>query len=257
MYDDEPLRSPLSELTISDRARYEWQMWLPGWGDEGQQRLKGATVLVSRVGGVGGNAALHLAAAGVGTIVLAHAGNAKESDLHRQILLTSDAVGQPRLPTFLRRLRELNPAINLRGIAENPSVENAARLIDGVDLVVSAAPLFGERLALNTACVAARKPLVDCALFGWEGHVTTIVPGRTACLACLYPETPPAWKRQFPVVSPVSGVIGSLAAAEAVKWLTGLGDCAVGRLLLCDVATGDFRTLPTTRLPDCAACGGM
>lgn len=244
-------------LSAEERSRYEWQLNITDFGEAGQRRLRDATVLISRAGGLGGNAAIHLAAAGVGRLILAHAGNAKSSDRHRQLLLNDDSVGQPRIEVFTRKLRELNRSLEIVGIAENPSPENASRLVREADLVIDAAPLFTERFALNQACVEQRKPLVDAALYELEGQVTTIIPGVTPCLACLFPENPPLWKRQFPVISPVSGVLGSLAAMEAIKVLTGIGQPLAGKLLLVDLAAMDFQTVTIARRPTCAVCAGI
>src|SRR5262250_906963 len=116
-------------LTDDDRAIYEWQLWVSGFGEEGQRRLKNASVLVSRVGGVGGMVAYQLAAAGVGRLVLAHAGNVRPDDLNRQLLMTHAGIGQPRMDLAARRLRELNPALEVDSIAENVSDENVERLV--------------------------------------------------------------------------------------------------------------------------------
>ena len=191
-------------LTEEERATYEWQIWTRGYGEAGQEKLKDATALISRVGGLGGPVALELAAAGIGKLRLAHAGNVKHSDLNRQILMTHDWLGKPRLESAKRRLRELNPRLEVECVFENASEENAARLVEGVDVVFDCAPLFQERLALNRACVASRTPLIDCAMFSLEGQVTTIIPGDTPCLQCIYPEIPPGWKREFPVFGAVS-----------------------------------------------------
>src|SRR5437899_3131079 len=121
--------APGQPLTDTDRERYQWQLWAPGFGEEGQQSLKGASVLVSRVGGVGGSVAYELAAAGVGRIVLAHAGNLRLNDLNRQLLMTSDGVGTPRADLAARRLRELNPTIVIEPVAENVSAANVERLV--------------------------------------------------------------------------------------------------------------------------------
>lgn len=242
-------------LNATDRAQYEWQLSIDGLGEEGQRRLKGSSVLISRVGGVGGNVALHLAAAGVGKLILAHAGNAKPSDLHRQLLLNAAAVGRPRSETYAQRLRELNPQIEVVSVAENISDDNAGRLVQSADLVVDCAPLFSERFALNRACVQQSKPLVESSMYALEGQVTTILPGQTPCLACLVPEDPPAWQRQFPVISPISGVIGSLAAMEAIKVLTGLGEPLLGKLLLVDLRGMSFQQVQIERNANCPVCG--
>jgi molybdopterin/thiamine biosynthesis adenylyltransferase len=245
--------APLSD---EERARYEWQLSTPGFGEPGQERLKAAAVLVSRVGGVGGAVAYNLAAAGVGKLVLAHAGNVRPSDLNRQLLMTHAGLGRPRMEQAPVRLHELNPLLAVEAVNENVSEANADRLVSGVDLVVSCAPLFEERLALNRAAVRQGKPLVDCAMYDLEAQLTTVLPGRSACLACLYPEPSPLWRRQFPVFGAVSGVVGSLGAVEAIKLLAGLGETLAGWLLLCDLADMTFRKVRIARRPDCPVCGG-
>lgn len=241
-------------LTPEEKSVYEWQLDLPGLGEAGQEKLKGATVLVTRVGGVGGAAAYELAAAGVGRLVLAHAGNLRANDLNRQLLMTHEWIGKPRVECAARRLRELNPRLEVVAVAENVSEENAARLVGGADLVVDAAPLFQERLLLNREAVRKKKPLVDCSMYGLEVQVTTVVPGKTPCLACLYPEVPPGWKRRFPVLGAVAGVAGSLGAAEAIKVLAGVGEPLLGRMLVGDLREMTFRTVRLSRNPRCQAC---
>lgn len=243
-------------LTDAERERYQWQLSVPGFGEGGQHRLKAASVLVSRVGGVGGCVAYELAAAGVGRLVLAHAGNLRLNDLNRQLLMTTDGVGGPRADLAARRLRELNPTIKIEPVAENVGPANVERLVLGVDLVVVCAPTFAERLLMNAAAVRQNKPLVDCAMYEMEAQVTTVLPGRSPCLACLYPAEPPHWKRQFPVLGAVSGVVGCLGAVEAIKVLAGLGEPLAGRMLLCDLGDMSFRKVTLRRRPDCPVCGG-
>ncbi len=244
----------LPELTPDERNRYEWQLSVRDFGEEGQRRLKGATVLVSRIGGVGGSAAMQLAAAGIGRLILAHAGDVRLNDLNRQLLMTTDWVGKPRIESAIRRLRELNPHVEIETVAENVSDSNAAVLVSRCDVVVSAAPLFAERLLMNREAVRQQKPLVDSAMYELEGRLTTIVPGRSPCLSCLYPEPPPNWKREFPVFSAVSSTVGSLAAMEVIKLIVGLGEPLAGRLLTFDLRDMSFRTVPIARQPDCAVC---
>jgi molybdopterin/thiamine biosynthesis adenylyltransferase len=248
---------PRAALSEAEQARYEGQLWVPGFGEEGQKRLNASSVLVSRIGGVGGMAAYHLAAAGVGRLVLAHAGNVKPSDLNRQLLMTQDWVGKPRVQCAALRLQQLNPFVEVIPILENVGEENVERLVEGVDLIVDGAPLFSERLLLNREAVRQRKPLVECALYDLDAQLTTIVPGRTPCLACLYPEETPAWKRELPVLGAVSGTIGSLGALEAIKVLAGLGEPLLGRLLLCDLRTMTIRQTRIHRRPDCTVCGRL
>ncbi len=249
-------RSP-DDLTPEERATYEWQMWLPGFGEEGQRKLKAASVLISRVGGLGGLVAYQLAAAGVGRLVLAHAGNLRADDLNRQLLQTHGHIGKPRMESIERRLRDLNPRIEIVGVAENLSDANAAALVAQADVVVDAAPLFEERFALNRAVVAAGKPMVECAMYALEGQVTVFQPGQTGCLACLYPETPAHWRREFPVLGAVAGTVACLGAVEVVKLLTGVGTPLTGTLLTMDLGTMHFRRHRLRHRRECPVCGGL
>lgn len=247
----------LPPLTEDERATYEWQMWVSDFGERGQRLLKGASVLVSRVGGVGGTAAYGLAAAGIGRLVIAHAGNARASDLNRQLLMTHEGLGQPRVESARRRLRELNPNLVIDAVEENVDEANAARLVSQADLIVDAAPRFGERFLLNREAVRQKKPMVDAAMFELELRLTSIVPGRTPCLACLYPADPPAWQREFPVFGAVAGSVGSLAAMEAIKLIAGVGEPLLGRMLIGNLRDMTFRTVNVQRNPACAVCGGL
>ncbi|MBX3438685.1 MAG: HesA/MoeB/ThiF family protein [Planctomycetaceae bacterium] len=247
-----PERIPLDK---EERAVYEWQIWVDDFGEAGQERLKASSVLISRIGGLGGVVAYELAAAGVGKLVLAHAGNVKPSDLNRQLLMTHDGIGKPRVESAARRLRELNPRLEIVAVGENVSEENAAALCQQVDLIVDCAPLFEERFAMNRQSVAQRKPLVECAMYDLEASITTIIPGRTPCLACLTPETPPAWKREFPVFGAVSGMVGSMAAMEAIKVLAGFGTPLAGSLITCNLRDMTFSKRTLQKNPNCAVCG--
>jgi molybdopterin/thiamine biosynthesis adenylyltransferase len=248
-----------NSLTDEERAVYQWQLWVDGFGEAGQLRLKNASVLVSRCGGVGGTLAFHLAAAGVGRIILAHAGNLRPDDLNRQLLMSHAGLGQSRVEQAARRLREFNPQVEIVPIGENVSEANVSRLVEQADLVAGCAPLFGERLLLNRAAVEQRKPLVDCAMYQLEGQLTTVIPGKGPCLACLYPAEPEVWKRQFPVFGAVAGTVASLGALEAIKVLAGLGEPLVGKMLVCDLADMSFRKIQLRRdehCPVCKGCGG-
>src|SRR5262249_36153996 len=158
-----------------------------------------------------------------------------------QLLMSHAGLGQPRVELAAQRLRELNPFIAVEAIGENISDANADRLVAGVDLVMSCAPRFEERLALNRAAGRHGKPLVDWAMYELDVQVLSVLPGKSACLACLYPETPPAWQRRFPVFSAVAGTAGSLGAMEAIKILAGLGEPLAGHMLLGDLNEMTFR----------------
>lgn len=251
------MNSQVPQLSDAEKARYEWQMWTPDVGEEGQRKLKGASVLVSRLGGVGGTVAYYLAAAGVGRLVLAHAGNVKPSDLNRQLLMTTEWLGKSRVESAKRRLQELNPNVEIYTSVENISADNASALVGEVDVVVDAAPLFSERFAMNEAAVARGKPLVECAMYDLDAQLTTIVPGVTPCLSCLYPEDPPGWRREFPVFGAVSGMVASMAAVEVIKLITGIGEPLFGHMLWVNLRSMDFRRLPIARREGCEVCGDL
>ena len=247
----------LPELTDEERATYEWQMWAPGFGETGQRRLKGATALVSRLGGLGGPLAQQLAAAGFGRIILAHGGNVKHSDLNRQVLMTHDWLGKPRVESAARRLAQLNPRIDIVQVDQNVSEDNADELVAMADIVFDCAPLFEERFAMNRAAVEQGKPMIEAAMYHEEGQVTTILPGQTACLACIYPETPTYWKRQFPVFGAVSATAAGIAAMEGIHVIAGMKPALAGLMLYYDMQTMTFRKLPVRRRPDCPVCGSL
>jgi molybdopterin/thiamine biosynthesis adenylyltransferase len=230
---------------------------VPEFGEEGQRRLKSASVLVTRCGGLGSVVAYELAAAGIGKLILAHGGNVKPSDLNRQLLMTHDWLGKPRVESARRRLLELNPRLEIEAVNANVNEANAAQLVSSADVVVDCAPLFDERFLLNGECVRQTKPLVDCAMYDLETHITTIIPGQSPCLNCLYPQRPPAWRREFPVFGAVSGMVACLGAVEAIKLIAGFGNSLAGRLLTGDLRTMTFRTMRISRRPDCDVCGDL
>src|SRR5262249_46711352 len=147
--------------------------------------------------------------------------------------------------------------LRITPVAENVSDANAEGLVGATDLVVDAAPLFAERFALNRAAVRLGRPMVECAVYELQIQLTTILPGRTPCLACLYPDDPPAWRRRFPVFGAVSGAAGGLAAMEAIKVLAGLGEPLAGRLLTMDLRSMATQSIALSRDPDCPVCGGV
>jgi molybdopterin/thiamine biosynthesis adenylyltransferase len=246
--------SDLPELTDAEREVYSWQTTVAGFGEEGQRKLKAATVMVSRIGGLGGLVAYELAAAGVGRLVLAHAGSLKPSDLNRQLLMRHDALGQERISTAVATLTALNPRLEIVAVPENVSEANAAELVTRADVVVDCAPMFEERLAMNDACVRLAKPMIECAMYETEAHITSFAPGQTGCLRCLYPEAPDNWRRRFPVIGAVSGMVGCLGAMEAIKIIAGLGEPLFDRLLTCDLRAMTFNTVRLRPRADCPVC---
>ncbi len=222
-------------LTEDEREIYSWQLDVRDFGEAGQERLKGASVLVSRVGGLGSVVAYELAAAGVGRLILAHGGNVRPSDLNRQLLMTHDWIGKPRIESITRRLKELNPRLEIVSVPENMSDQNAEQLVGMADCVVDAAPLFQERLAMNDAAERRGIPVVEAAMYELEATLTVIQPPQTPRFRELVPEVPPGWQRRFPVFGAVSGTVACLAAMETIKLLAGFGTPLRNRLLRLDL----------------------
>ena len=168
--------------------------------------------------------------------------------------MTHAGLGTSRVQSAARRLKELNPRLEIEAIDRNLDAQLADRLVAQADVVVDCAPLFVERFAMNDAALRHGKPLVECAMYDLEAHLFTVLPGQSACLRCLYPETPPAWRREFPVFGAVSGTVGCLGAMEAIKLLAGFGQPLTNRMLIADLRTMAFRQVQLQPRATCAAC---
>ncbi len=247
-------KPPADSLTEEEKSTYEWQIWTKDFGEEGQRRLKNSTVLISRCGGLGSVVAYELAAAGIGRLVIAHGGNVKHSDLNRQLLMTHDWLGKPRIETIERRLKDLNPRIDIVPIAANLNDELANEWVPQVDVCVGAAPLFVERFAMNDACVRFDKPHVNCAMFDTEATITTFPAGGKPCLRCLTPEPPAYWRRQFPVFGATSGTVACMGALETIKLLAGFGTSLTNQLLHFDLRSMEFNKIEILANTSCCLC---
>lgn len=247
----------MENLSDLDKAIYEWQLSVPGFGEAGQKILKNSTALISRCGGLGGPLAFQLAAAGFGKLILAHGGNLKYSDLNRQILMRYDGLGKPRTESIEQTLKTFNPNIEVKTVSSNINEENAAPLVSESDIIFDAAPLFEERFLLNREAVKQNKPLIDAAMYNMEGQVIPILPGKTPCLQCLYPEIPKHWKRQFPVIGALSALIANIAALEGIKHLTGLGDVQTNKMIHFNALTMSMTKINLSRRKDCQICSSI
>jgi molybdopterin/thiamine biosynthesis adenylyltransferase len=252
------LEVEVAQLSDRDREMFKRQIQMPGFGEEAQLKLKNSSALVTRVGGLGGPVALYLAMAGIGRLVIAHSGRLTWSNLNRQILMRYDYVGKPRIECASELFERLQPDCEVIAIGEDASDTNARDWVSQVDVVCDCPPTFEERYALNRACVDLGKPMVEAAMYGMEGNLTTIVPGETPCLTCLVPEKPDWWEPYgFPVLGAVSAALGCLAAVEAVKVLTGFGEPLKSQMLSYDANTMEFLKFPVKRWPDCPVCGHL
>lgn len=235
--------------------RYARHLVLAEVGGPGQQRLKAARVAVVGLGGVGGPAALYLAAAGVGTLRLIDDDAVALSNLQRQVLFAGDDLNRAKVEAGGEALGRLNPHVAAEARGERITEANADRLIADCDVVIDGTDDFGTRFAVNAACAAAGVPLVSGALGRWSGQVG-VFRGRP-CYRCLVPDSPPDAETcaRVGVVGALAGVVGSMAALEAIKLITGAGEPLSGRLMLYDGLAGTARTVSVSRDPDCPVCG--
>jgi len=208
---------------------------------------------------VGGTAAMNLARAGVGRLVLAHGGTIVPEFLNRMQLAMPADLGRPCTEVFVEKLHAINPDVELVAVNEYVSESNVADLVAQADLVVDGAPLFEERYLMNREAVRQGKPLVMAAMYGMEHYMTTIVPGKTPCLVCLYPEKPEYWTdiKVFPAIGPGPVVLGTMAAMEAIKVLTGFGRPLTNVLWMFDLETTTFQRFEISRDPECPVCGDV
>jgi molybdopterin/thiamine biosynthesis adenylyltransferase len=241
-------------LTPTELDRYRRQIMLPGFGDEAQQRLKQSTVLVTGVGGLGGTAALYLAVAGVGRLILLRGGELRRDDMNRQILMTDDWVGQPRVFKAKETLLAINPDIQVDAVCDYVTADNVDELVRSADVTLDCAHNFVERDLLNAASVRWGKPMVEAAMNDMEAYLTTIVPGLTPCLSCIFPEKPDWDKRGFGVLGAVSGTLACLTALEAIKLLTGFGQPLFNQLLTMDLGRAEFAKRRPYHDPNCPVC---
>ena len=242
-------------LTEIDKLRYSWQLDVPGFGEREQVTLKNSTALVTRVGGIGGPVAQSLAAAGIGKLILAHAGKLREDDLNRQILMSRDQIGESRVKCAAGTLKRFNSDTQIEVFDENVNNVNIDRISSEADIIFGCAPLFEERFLLNEAAVKGNKPLIDCAMYSMEGQVIPIVPGTTPCLKCIYPDDPEHWQRKFPVFGAVSSLVAQIGVIEGIKILCQFDDPSLGEMIRFDASLMNvkkIRLLP--RRENCPAC---
>lgn len=240
--------------------RYSRQIMLPQVDAAGQERLLGATALIVGMGGLGSPAALYLAAAGVGRLLIADADTVDLSNLQRQVIHRDADIGRPKVASARDTLRALNPGVVVEMLETRLEGEALEAAVARADVVVDASDNFPTRFAINAACVRRRTPLVSGAAIRFEGQVCVFHAERegSPCYRCLYGEGAelPETCSENGVIAPLVGIIGSLQALEAVKVLLGIGETLDGRLLLFDALAMEWRTLRLRRDSACPVCGG-
>ncbi len=245
-------------LSTAQKDRYSRHLLIPEVGSAGQARLLGSKALLIGAGGLGSPAALYLAAAGVGTIGIVDFDVVDVSNLQRQIIHTTDRVGERKVESAKRSINALNPEINVVAHEEMLVAGNVERIIAGYDVILDGTDTFETRYILNDAAVAAGIPVVHASVFRFEGQLTTFVPYEGPCYRCLYPTPPPPELAPgcsvAGVLGVVPGILGLLQANEALKVLLGIGTTLAGRLVLFDALETEFTELKLRRDPTCPVC---
>jgi sulfur-carrier protein adenylyltransferase/sulfurtransferase len=247
------------DLTRDELRRYSRHLSLPEVGVAGQRRLRRARVLIVGAGGLGAPLGLYLAAAGVGTIGIVDFDAVEDSNLQRQVIHSTPAVGSSKVGSAARRLRELNPGVEIVEHAVRLDSSNALEILRGYDIVADGTDNFPTRYLVNDACVLLGKPNVYGSVYRFEGQASLFDATRGPCYRCLYPVPPPPGAvpscAEGGVLGVLPGLIGLIGATETVKRIIGIGESLVGRLLIFDALEMRFRELKLRKDPECPVCG--
>lgn len=233
--------------------RYDRQIRI--FGKRGQSLIKRGTAFIAGAGGLGSAVSMYLAAAGVGRLMIADADFVEISNLNRQILHNNSSLGLSKVRSAEKTLQDLNPEIKVEAIQEFISEENVMELTKGAVLIVDALDNFSARYLLNKVALKRNVPLFHGAISGFDGQATTIIPGKTACLRCVFPRAPP--KKTSPALGATCGVIGSIQALEVLKYLCGEGELLENRLLIWDGIRSETDEIAIERNPECSDCRSL
>jgi len=243
----------MSELADYDKKRYHRQMLIPGFGESRQKKLKSSRVFIAGAGGLGSPAAIYLAAAGIGNIKIVDRDLVELSNLNRQILHWDKNIGQAKVESASEKLIQINPHINVETFKGTIDESNVLELTRDSDLIIDAMDNFPTRYLLNEAAIVHRIPLIHAAVYGLEGRITSIVPGKTPCVRCIFATAPPP--EVFPILGATAGVVALLEVTEAVKILLGMGKPLLNRLLIYDGEQMKFEVIAIKHDPNCKTCG--
>lgn len=260
------------DLTEQQIERYSRHILLQDVGLEGQEKIMQARVLIIGAGGLGAPAALYLAAAGVGTIGIVDADNVDLSNLQRQVIHFTKDVGRPKVESAKEKMLAINPDIKVNAIHEFLYSDNALDIIRDYDFIIDGTDNFPVKFLINDACVMLHKPFSHGGILRFRGQTFTYVPdgagaegsasgkeGGSACYRCMFKEPPPVGAvptcSQAGVLGAIAGMLGTIQAAEALKYILGIGQLLTNRLLTFDAKTMDFRTIPVKRRHTCPICG--
>lgn len=233
--------------------RYSRQ--LPLIGVERQEKLKSSTVLIVGAGGLGSVISVYLTYIGVGRVIIVDDGIVELNNLNRQIIYGDRDVNEPKAVVACRKLREANPRVVIDCYGERFDERSGDRLVKEADVVIDALDNWRTRLILNSLCIRNGKPFIHGGVEGWHGQVTTIIPGQTPCLNCLFVGRKVVDRESaIPVIAFTPGIIGLIEATEAVKLLIQSGELLTNKLLLVDLYTMEFKTVNISRNPKCPVC---
>jgi len=243
-------------LTTDELERYDRQIMIGGFGKEGQERLKRAKVVIAGGGGLGSPSSIYLAAAGVGMIRIVDHGSVELSNLNRQVLHWGKDIGRRKVDSTSEKLKKLNPEIEIEAVDEMITEASVSQLVADFDLVVDAMDNLPTRYLLNKAAIEKNIPFFHGAVHGFEGRAMTIIPGKTACLECVYhgATTP---KEKFPVIGVAPAIIGCIQATEVIKYIVGIGELLTNRLLIYDGLNLKFTEFKVKKDPHCEHCGHL
>ncbi len=246
-------------LTDSQIDRYSRQILLKEVGGKGQEKLLQGRVLIIGAGGLGSPIALYLAAAGVGTIGIADADVVDISNLQRQIIHFTKDVGRPKVQSAKEKIEAINPDVEVKTYPELVNASNILNIIEDYDFVIDGTDNFAAKFLINDACVMAGKPYSHGGILRFDGQTITIKPHESPCYRCIFPTPPPRDAipscAQAGVLGVLAGVLGTLQATEAVKFLLGKGELLTGRLLVYNALTMKFREIQIPKNSRCPICG--
>jgi len=240
-------------LTTDERKRYDRQIMIRGLGEDGQEKLKRAKVIIAGSGGLGSAASTYLVAAGVGTIRIVDHDRVELSNLNRQVLHWDNDIGRNKVDSAAEKLSQLNQGVKIEAMDEMINEANISRLVAGFDLIVDAMDNLPTRFLLNKAAIENNIPFVHGAVYGFEGRAMTIIPGKTACLRCVYRGLIP--EEKFPVIGITPAVIGCIQATEVIKYIAGIGKLLTNRLLVYNGLNMKFREFKVKKDLNCEHCG--
>jgi molybdopterin/thiamine biosynthesis adenylyltransferase len=246
-------------MTDEQLERYSRHIILKEIGVEGQKRLLESRALIIGAGGLGSPAALYLAAAGVGTIGIADPDTVSLSNLQRQIIHTTEDAGKAKVQSAQEKIRALNPDVTVVPYLQRIDAGSIADIIENYDFIIDGTDNFSAKFLINDACVLRRKPFCHAGIIRFQGQIMTYIPGESPCYRCVFHSPPPEGAvpacQQAGVLGATAGVIGTLQATEALKFLLGMEGLLKGQLLCYNALTMEFRKTPLSRNPDCPVCG--